>query len=706
MLRSQHHIAIGLVLIEAGIFAYLSESWTVAIMASIAAAVSALTSWRVPLKPSQRFVAALGLAVPFTFQWAFAPYEPQHLRLFILYALAHAGGQYGLALQASYIWVKEPREDWSAAFPLCGVCVLMAAADVQTTAWQTHVFQVAVLAFVLLTAAYFSCARIRLPGTTTSRLNGRMPLLVVTMLTTFVISVIGSLWLERSWAAIERIYTEWMMRDNADGGAGFSRQARLGNISNQPSAQDRLPALRVYSAEEPGYLRGGAYNRYENGNWLNDAARTVNSPALNPPKELGLAPDQRVFRLPGSAAPAPATLPPWQSMEVWPVAALGSEAIFAPLESEWIALDQTELIVDNHGTAYPDGLVPDASSRCFLRQTARDVTGFTTMAVAPPAATLTKPPGLDLPLLTSLPENLDPRIRELAQTIFAECPTDDLKVYEVIRWFKRNYHYELGMRVPAGQDPLAYFLLRRPPAHCEYFATGTVILLRLAGVPCRYVTGFVTTEYNYLGGYWLARNQDAHAWVEAWLPGHGWVTVESTPSAGIPHSNHSLLPSHLWDDLLLRVQMIRNQLTLGTWRGAWRAAGTIVAMLFKTPHGWLMLAGLCVWGVILWRRHVRFTVRRKYDPISAEFHQLLSELDRQLERLELGRPTWETLSHFADRLNDHPEPSVRASAAWFREYCEVRYQTDSIPPQIHQLRSALPKIVTGLKELVNQHRRK
>lgn len=701
MLYSQHHVAIGLVLIEAGIFAYLSESWTVAIVSALAAVFSAATTWRIPLKPSQRFVAALGLAVPFTFQWAFAPYEPEHLRLFILYALAHAGGQYGLALQASYLWVKQPEETWSAAYPLCGVCVLMAAADVQTSAWQSHVFQAAVLAFVLLTAAYFSCARIRLTTAEPIRANGRMILLVATMGITSVISVVGSLWLERSWATIERLYTEWMLRDSSDGGAGFSRHARLGQISNQPNAQDQLTALRVYSVDEPGYLRGAAYDRYDNGNWSTETPRAVTRRESSFPPDLPVAPDQPVFRLPatGSHQTTDASTSPWRSIEVWPVAALGGDAIFTTLDSEWLSVSQSELIIDAHGIAFPDGVTPDGSSRCFTRQQSTDVGSFgTTSAVQDPPST-TPPPGLNLAALSSLPNNIDPRVRDLARNIFAECPTPELKVYEVSRWFKKNYHYELGMKIPSGQDPLTYFLLRRPAAHCEYFATGTVILLRLAGVPCRYVTGFVATEYNYFGGYWLARNKDAHAWVEAWLPGRGWVTVESTPAAGIPHSNSTILPSHLWDDLLLRVQMLRGQLAAGTWRGLVRAVRTILAMLFTTPHGWLMLAGLLVWAVVLWRRHVHFVFRRKYDPISAEFHQLLSELDRHLERFDLSRPASETLTQFAARLIQHPSPAIQAAAGWYRDYCSVRYRSDSIPVEIKQLRASLPDLIRQLKEL-------
>jgi transglutaminase-like putative cysteine protease len=276
--------------------------------------------------------------------------------------------------------------------------------------------------------------------------------------------------------------------------------------------------------------------------------------------------------------------------------------------------------------------------------------------------------------------------------------TPEQKVVAVTGWFRKNYHYELGMKVPKGQDPLTYFLTRRPPSHCEYFASGTAILLRLGGVPCRYVTGFVSTEYNYLGGYWLVRNKDAHAWVEALLPDQGWVTVESTPAAGVPHSGHSIQPRHLWDDLVLRVQMLRAQLLSGTWRGLWRAVLIVGSMVFTTPHGWLILCGCVIWAMILLRRHFRFTFRRRLDPVSTEFQRLLRELDRQLDRIPIRRQASETLNQFATRLADAADPTLQSAAHWYRGYAELRYRPESTPEEFAQLRAELRPIIVALGE--------
>ncbi|MHC4469355.1 MAG: transglutaminase TgpA family protein [Planctomycetota bacterium] len=82
---------------------------------------------------------------------------------------------------------------------------------------------------------------------------------------------------------------------------------------------------------------------------------------------------------------------------------------------------------------------------------------------------------------------------------------------------------------PAG-SPLEHFLFETRAGHCEYFATAQAVMLRAVGVPTRLVAG-------YRGGLWLesegcyfVRMSDAHAWVEAHVPGRGWVTLDPTPA--------------------------------------------------------------------------------------------------------------------------------------------------------------------------------
>ena len=80
---------------------------------------------------------------------------------------------------------------------------------------------------------------------------------------------------------------------------------------------------------------------------------------------------------------------------------------------------------------------------------------------------------------------------------------------------------------PPGELPLVDFLLRTRAGYCQHFAGAAALLLRMAGVPSRMVTGFapgVRTERGF-----VARDVDAHAWIEVYFEGFGWVPLDPTP---------------------------------------------------------------------------------------------------------------------------------------------------------------------------------
>src|SRR5580698_7222207 len=49
-----------------------------------------------------------------------------------------------------------------------------------------------------------------------------------------------------------------------------------------------------------------------------------------------------------------------------------------------------------------------------------------------------------------------------------------------------------------------------------------------AGIPARIVTGYPGGTFTRFAGYWILRQSDAHAWVEVWIEGQGWLRVDPT----------------------------------------------------------------------------------------------------------------------------------------------------------------------------------
>ena len=83
-------------------------------------------------------------------------------------------------------------------------------------------------------------------------------------------------------------------------------------------------------------------------------------------------------------------------------------------------------------------------------------------------------------------------------------------------------------RVPEGEDFALWFLRESDTGYCVHFTTATVLLLRAAGIPARYVTGYY---FKTTAGQWAdVTEDDAHAWVEYYIDGMGWQIMDATPA--------------------------------------------------------------------------------------------------------------------------------------------------------------------------------
>jgi hypothetical protein len=134
-----------------------------------------------------------------------------------------------------------------------------------------------------------------------------------------------------------------------------------------------------------------------------------------------------------------------------------------------------------------------------------------------------------------LPDHPDiATVRELVIEWTGANDSPDQIAREIERRLRRDYTYSLDISFASQPDHLSEFLKREKRGHCEYFATAMALMLRARGVPARIVNGYASDEWvGSGGGYYIVRQEHAHSWVEAYLPGRGWTIFEPTPSAGI-----------------------------------------------------------------------------------------------------------------------------------------------------------------------------
>jgi transglutaminase-like putative cysteine protease len=139
-------------------------------------------------------------------------------------------------------------------------------------------------------------------------------------------------------------------------------------------------------------------------------------------------------------------------------------------------------------------------------------------------------PYLELP---PLPE----RVQGLASKLVADGGGPFSRALAIENYLRENYSYSLDVPpLPQGQDAVDFFLFDSRLGYCEHFASAYAVLCRLAGIPSRVVTGYSTGDYNPFSGLYEVSLDDAHAWVEIYLEGIGWVTREPTPDFSLPNS--------------------------------------------------------------------------------------------------------------------------------------------------------------------------
>jgi protein-glutamine gamma-glutamyltransferase len=138
-------------------------------------------------------------------------------------------------------------------------------------------------------------------------------------------------------------------------------------------------------------------------------------------------------------------------------------------------------------------------------------------------------------LATDMPESLEgtdwARLFRLAWHLSAHVETEFAVVRRVEDYLLRQERFRYTTDVgPPGLEPLNEFLFHTHAGYCQQFAGAAALLLRVAGVPSRVVVGFATGEP--IGhDTWAVRDEDAHAWIEVYFPGVGWVPFNPTPGS-------------------------------------------------------------------------------------------------------------------------------------------------------------------------------
>ena len=429
--------------------------------------------------------------------------------------------------------------------------------------------------------------------------------------------------------------------------AGFSGSGKLSNLLLIKQDQDLMPVLSITCDDKPGYLRARAFDVYRQSEWHDLSNKEAIFPEQNT-FSMYLIKRTNVFRL---NERDPSLCKYMTIRHESPIA----DAVFTPLGTSFVEAQQNLMLRDEDDIVY----VPHSGTTLNYR-------------IAYAQSAYHKPPtGEQAHRMLNIPIHLDSRIQQLANRVFRGCSTTAEKINAVVSYFNSNYTYSLGLDIPPDRDKLTHFLLEESSGYCEYFASGAAILLRLAGVPTRYVTGFLVTEKDNLGSSWVAWNINAHAWAEAWDQElNQWTIVEATvqedlamlPAVGqLEHADSG--PDGLFGRLLQSLYQY----------GFFGVLSWLLESLTSLLIGTLLLA-----MSLYYKRKKsegKTQSRKVRQPGLVILHKILAGMDRKVKAAGLWRHLSETVNTFSGRLRaQDPGDGIWTSISdWYLEYANLRY---------------------------------
>lgn len=306
---------------------------------------------------------------------------------------------------------------------------------------------------------------------------------------------------------------------------GFTNQVELGG--RRTIHEDNSIAMRIELSKDdleqwPGYIRGGTLEIFDGKSWK--------KAPYSPERIFQVA--RGKIRLPGAHMSGPRL-----RQKIY-LESMDSPLLFAVSQPVFFHIDRPML------DTFMDGSVQRVAGDAWRIHYEVESVARTLSTTAPS------------PYALAFPQSGLERVSELSTRLTQPARNPIEKARSLKAYFDSGFAYSLDSNISlSDSNPTDTFLFETKTGHCEYFASALCLMLRSQGIPARIATGFYSTEWNRQGGYVIVRMRHAHAWVEAFIEGLGWVPLDPTPTAYRDASEKNDVLnrwSQSWDYLNLR----------------------------------------------------------------------------------------------------------------------------------------------------------
>ena len=143
-----------------------------------------------------------------------------------------------------------------------------------------------------------------------------------------------------------------------------------------------------------------------------------------------------------------------------------------------------------------------------------------------------------LPQLPTLRPALQASHPLLEELVYGSGYSDPERATLIRSYLANNFTYKLNVETPPADSDFVTYFLETGEGYCTYFATALTVLLRSAGIPARYVEGFLVPRSDK-GTRRELNGENGHAWTEVWFDGLGWIPLDPTPASTLDQMDHT-----------------------------------------------------------------------------------------------------------------------------------------------------------------------
>lgn len=295
---------------------------------------------------------------------------------------------------------------------------------------------------------------------------------------------------------------------------------------------------------------------------------------------------------------------------------------------------------------------------------------------------------------TILPDTVPDRVYDLAEEVTKGYENDYDRLKAIEAYLNQYTYTKEPDACPPNQDFTDYFLFEGYSGYCTYFATAMAVLGRCAGIPTRYVEGFVLdSACEVKGNTWYLTGNDSHAWAEAYIDQIGWIPFEATagyssnmnqewiqPEKVSQISSSNLRPTAPSESSNMEIHLEETN----NDRKAEKQRVNVIVFFWEVFGAFVLLFGMTE-GVLFLRR----TLQKKAYTASSNYAKAESQMKRILDfgkRYGMERREEETLLDYECRLSgrlDMPSASFNEICALFQK---IRFGQDAAEDEdIHKM---------------------